>query len=135
MGIKLIRGNGEDGGYVLQNNIRISLRELQILLFLARGQEQKEIAEHFGISINTVRNHIYNAMVKLGAINKPQAVIKAIENGMFIVSDNKDLVGWSPKDFLWCWKCGKVFTFDEIAQRKNEPVEINHVWIDVPPSN
>ena len=135
MGIILIEGNAEDKGYVLANNIRISFRELQMLLLLARGQEQEEIAKNLDLSINTVRNHIYNVMKKLGAKNRSQAVVKAIENGMFEVTTNKDLVGWLPEDYAWCWNCGRVFTVNEMAHKQNEPIEINHVIVDVPPDD
>lgn len=135
MGIILIEGNAEDKGYILASNVRISFRELQMLLLLARGQEQEDIAKIFDLSINTVRNHIYNIMKKLGAKNRSQAIIKAIENGMFKVTTNKDLVGWLPEDYAWCWNCGKVFTINEMAQKYNEPIEINHVIVEVPPDN
>ncbi len=135
MGIILIEGNAEDKGYILENNVRISFLELQMLLLLARGQKHEDIAKNLYLSINTVRNHIYNVIKKLGAKNRSQAVVKAIENGMFKVITNKDLVGWAPEDYAWCWNCGRVFTVNELSQKQIGPIEINHVIVEVPPED
>ena len=132
MGIKLAKGGAEDRGYIIGKNTHVTFRELQILLLVARGLEHQEIAERFGIRINTVRNHVYNLMVKLGANNRTQAIIRAIENGMFQVTRDKGLVGWSPDDFFWCWKCARVFTVDETVRSEPEKIEVNHVWIETP---
>ncbi|MDX9986686.1 MAG: helix-turn-helix transcriptional regulator [Dehalococcoidales bacterium] len=133
MGIRLIEGNAEDKGYILENNIHVTFRELQVLFLLARGQEQSEIAKQFGISINTVRNHIYNVMIKLNAKNRSQAIVKALENGIFEIVKSKYLVKKSASEYGWCWKCNKVFLIKDWVTIQLEPIEINHVMVNPSP--
>ena len=104
-------------------------------MLLARGEEHTDIAKDLNISVSTVRGHIYNAINKLGARNRSHVIVKAIENGMFEITANKDLIGYKPDEYCWCWKCGKVFTVNEIVKEQSEPIEINHMIVDVPPDD
>ena len=45
----------------------------------------KEIAEYLDISEKTVRNHISNAMQKLGVKGRAQAVVELIRLGNIII--------------------------------------------------
>jgi DNA-binding NarL/FixJ family response regulator len=57
-------------------------REREILRLIARGDRNAEIAEHFVISIKTVRNHVSNIYSKLQVADRAQAVIRARDAGL-----------------------------------------------------
>ena len=60
----------------------LSRREVEILRVLAEGLSSGAIADRLGISVFTVRNHIRNALRKLGLNSKVQAVSFAFRNGL-----------------------------------------------------
>lgn len=53
-------------------------REHEVLLLLANGMQNKGIAHALSISPLTVRSHVENAMVKLGAATRTEAVATAL---------------------------------------------------------
>ncbi len=53
-------------------------REHQVFSLLIDGKSTKEIAQSLNISEKTVRNHISNAMQKLGVKGRASAVIELI---------------------------------------------------------
>jgi len=57
----------------------LSEREVEILAMLARGLTGEEIAQRLVLSPETVRTHIRNAMAKLEARTRTEAVVKALE--------------------------------------------------------
>jgi DNA-binding NarL/FixJ family response regulator len=57
----------------------LSAREAEILAMLARGLTGEEIAQRLVLSPETVRTHVRNAMGKLEARTRTEAVVKAIE--------------------------------------------------------
>jgi DNA-binding CsgD family transcriptional regulator len=59
----------------------LSAREREVLGYLAEGLSGAAIAEHLVLSPETVRTHIRNAMEKLGASTRSQAVVLALESG------------------------------------------------------
>lgn len=50
----------------LSNTYNLTQREIDIIKLLSRGLSNQEIAENLFISVNTVRNHIYNIYKKIG---------------------------------------------------------------------
>jgi DNA-binding NarL/FixJ family response regulator len=58
---------------------KISHRESEILTMLAKGLTGEEIARRLVLSPETVRTHVRNAMEKLGARTRTEAVVKALE--------------------------------------------------------
>jgi PAS domain S-box-containing protein len=60
----------------------LSPREVQVLEQLALGYRGTEIAETLGISPDTVRVHVRNAMRKLGARTRAQAIGIAMSKGI-----------------------------------------------------
>lgn len=54
-------------------------RELEVLRGMARGESNKQIAGLLGISEGTVKVHVSNILIKLGAQNRTQAVLRANE--------------------------------------------------------
>lgn len=64
------------------SNIRLSPRELQCLQWAARGKTNDDVAAILGISERVVRAYFESARFKLNAINKNQAVAKALGLGL-----------------------------------------------------
>jgi len=64
------------------NTESLTSREVEILTFLAKGHGTREIAWHFSISPNTVRNHIQNILQKLQVHTRLDAVTHAIKNDL-----------------------------------------------------
>ena len=60
-------------------------RELEVLRAIARGLRTSEIAERLFISENTVETHRKNLMLKLGARNSADLVMRAVERGFLRV--------------------------------------------------
>jgi len=63
-------------------------RETAVLLFLADGMSNDEIAKRLFISIHTLRNHIQSIISKLGAHSKLEAVSIAIREGVITAPGN-----------------------------------------------
>ncbi|MCI6002513.1 MAG: LuxR C-terminal-related transcriptional regulator [Tenericutes bacterium] len=57
----------------------LTKREKEVFMLLVKNRTTKEIADELGISEKTVRNHISNAMQKLGVKGRAQAVIELIK--------------------------------------------------------
>jgi RNA polymerase sigma factor (sigma-70 family) len=60
---------------------RLSAREREILGLLAKGWSNRRIADECFLSLNTVRTHVQNILVKLGVNSKLEAVSFALEHG------------------------------------------------------
>jgi DNA-binding NarL/FixJ family response regulator len=63
----------------VSDTVKLSKREREALVDLARGLSNREIAERMGISINTVNKHVQQIFAKLNVRNRVQAATKAIE--------------------------------------------------------
>ena len=59
----------------------LTRREKDVFELLVLNKTTKEIAEDLGISEKTVRNHISNAMQKLGCKGRAGAVIELLKLG------------------------------------------------------
>lgn len=59
----------------------LTTREQEVFELLVLNKSTKEIAEFLGISEKTVRNHISNAMQKLGVKGRAQAVVELLKLG------------------------------------------------------
>lgn len=60
------------------NKSILTKREKEVFLLLINNNTTKEIANNLNISEKTVRNHISNAMQKLGVKGRAQAVVELI---------------------------------------------------------
>ena len=59
----------------------LTAREREVLQLLAKGKSNAEIAEELFIGAETVKTHVGNVLVKVGARDRVQAVIFAYETG------------------------------------------------------
>ena len=60
------------------NKSILTKREKEVFILLIQNMTTKEIANKLYISEKTVRNHISNAMQKLGVKGRAQAVVELI---------------------------------------------------------
>jgi LuxR family maltose regulon positive regulatory protein len=63
-------------------SLLLSERELQVLRLLADGHRNKEIADRLFVSETTVKAHLRNINVKLGAQSRTQAVAMGRQLGL-----------------------------------------------------
>lgn len=61
---------------------RLTPREHQVLVALATGLGDKEIATHLGVRQETVKTHMANVFAKLGVESRMQALIAAVRHGV-----------------------------------------------------
>lgn len=54
-------------------------REMELLGLMARGQTNRQIAQNLSISVGTVKSHVHHILSKLGASDRVQAVVMAVE--------------------------------------------------------
>ena len=66
----------------VQQTLRISERELQVLELLAAGRSNKEIANRLEVSPNTVKTHVAKLYDKLEVRRRTEAILRARELGM-----------------------------------------------------
>jgi DNA-binding NarL/FixJ family response regulator len=60
----------------------LSERETELLALMAQGRSNQEIADQFGLTLKTVRNHVSNIFSKLQVADRAQAVLRAREAGL-----------------------------------------------------
>ncbi|MEI7849874.1 MAG: response regulator transcription factor [Chloroflexota bacterium] len=64
----------------------LSAREIEVLMLVARGATNQEIAESLYISKATVKSHLIQICNKLGVSDRTSAVTTALERGVFRLS-------------------------------------------------
>jgi DNA-binding NarL/FixJ family response regulator len=57
-------------------------RELDVLMLLASGSANRDIADKLGISVTTVRSHVLSILRKMNVPNRTMAAISAYRSGL-----------------------------------------------------
>ncbi|MER6331131.1 response regulator [Streptomyces sp. NPDC014983] len=80
----LAQGDGDDGRAPLRAERLDALtgREREVLVQVAGGHSNDEIAERLAVSPLTVKTHVNRSMAKLGARDRAQLVVIAYESGL-----------------------------------------------------
>ncbi|MET9434645.1 response regulator transcription factor [Streptomyces sp. NPDC006551] len=77
--------DGEEGENALRHSERLAAlttREREVLVLVAGGHSNDEIAERLEVSPLTVKTHVNRTMAKLGARDRAQLVVTAYESGL-----------------------------------------------------
>jgi DNA-binding NarL/FixJ family response regulator len=61
---------------------KLSVRELEVLQYLARGLSNEDIATALGVSGETIKSHLKHSFSKLGVTSRAEAVSRAHELGL-----------------------------------------------------
>lgn len=72
-----VKGNSADA-------VRLSPREKEIIVKLARGDSNKEIARELELSESTVKIHVQGILRKLNLASRVQAAVYAVEHGLVV---------------------------------------------------
>jgi DNA-binding NarL/FixJ family response regulator len=67
---------------------RLSAREVEVLLLVAKGRSNQQVADELVLSPKTVARHISNIFNKTGVSNRSAATAYAFEHGLASVSTN-----------------------------------------------
>lgn len=65
----------------------ISEREREVLTLVGQGAGNKDIAQRLGISTRTVETHIANAIARLRARTRTEAIILAVQRGIIVLEE------------------------------------------------
>jgi DNA-binding NarL/FixJ family response regulator len=66
---------------------RLSVRELEVLLLVARAMSNRQIAAYLQISEGTVKRHLTSTFSKLDACSRAEATRKALSSGLITFRD------------------------------------------------
>lgn len=129
MALSVRQGRAEDGGFIIKSNMHITRRELEALGLIGRGLSNGEAAQRLGVSVNTVRNHIWNLMQKLEANSRAHAIVLAVQNGIIEVKPERSLGTYVPgfDKYVLCIYCGKAVLVDDYREVEPKELVINHV--------
>jgi DNA-binding NarL/FixJ family response regulator len=75
---------------------RLSDRERDVLALIAEGLSNAQIADHYVLSLKTVRNHVSNVLTKLGVATRAEAIVAAREAGLGPETNLRSVAGTHP---------------------------------------
>ncbi len=78
-----VMGNNS-GSKPSRERAQLSQREREIIILIAQGYKNKEIAEKMFITEQTVKNHLHNVFDKLGVSDRLELALYAIHNSLHV---------------------------------------------------
>ena len=75
---------GHINGKLPRERAQLSQREREIIILIAQGYKNKEIAEKMFITEQTVKNHLHNVFDKLGVSDRLELALYAIHNSLHV---------------------------------------------------
>jgi len=76
--LRVIEGDAGNDQMVLKSRLMITDRESEVLLWIARGKSNRDIAEILSLSPRTVNKHLEQIYTKLGVENRTSAAALAV---------------------------------------------------------
>jgi DNA-binding CsgD family transcriptional regulator len=76
--LRLTEGGLDDDRTVLKQKLAVTEREAEVLLWIARGKSNRDIAEILDLSPRTVNKHLEQIYAKLGVENRTSAAALAV---------------------------------------------------------
>ncbi|TVP44520.1 MAG: DNA-binding response regulator [Halomonas sp.] len=76
---RLLHQDEDSEGLLLQNQLRLTRRESQVLLWIAQGKTNREIGQILELSPRTVNKHLEQVFRKLGVENRTSAAAMAFQ--------------------------------------------------------
>jgi DNA-binding response OmpR family regulator len=76
--LRLLEGEFEDDNLVLKRRLQLTQRESEVLMWIARGKSNRDIAEILHLSPRTVNKHLEQIYAKLGVENRASAAALAV---------------------------------------------------------
>ena len=73
-----------NGSKSIRERAQLSQREREIIVLIAQGYKNKEIAEKMFITEQTVKNHLHNVFDKLGVSDRLELALYAIHNSLHV---------------------------------------------------
>jgi len=132
MSIRIRKGDASDGGFILRDKGHITKREIEALILVAKGADNKTGADIMHVTVNTFRNHVQHIMQKLDAKSRASAIVRAVENDMLEIDRNKDIVVLYPSDYTLCCICERAFENDKMELGGGGKTIINNVEWELP---
>lgn len=69
---------------LVEQNVRLTARETDVLRLLARGRTYAQAARELGMSVHTAGTHVKNAYRKLAVNSAAAAVMQAVRLGLIL---------------------------------------------------
>jgi len=76
--LRLVEGEAENEQSLLRHKLAVTEREAEVLLWIARGKSNRDIAEILDLSPRTVNKHLEQIYAKLGVENRASAAALAV---------------------------------------------------------
>jgi DNA-binding response OmpR family regulator/DNA-binding CsgD family transcriptional regulator len=76
--LRLLEGELENENLVLKRKLQLTQRESEVLMWIARGKSNRDIAEILSLSPRTVNKHLEQIYAKLGVENRASAAAMAV---------------------------------------------------------
>ncbi|MGV1752061.1 response regulator [Agrobacterium sp. CG674] len=74
---RLTAASDKSADVMLRQHFSLTVRESEVLLWIAKGKSNRDIGDILGLSARTVNKHLEQIYVKLGVENRASAAVKA----------------------------------------------------------